>query len=200
MTVGPLGGDTLEVRRSFRLLCRLFEEVRADRQSRGVRHPLDGHVGRFRGRGRGRRHAGPAGDRAVRSPVHEGRSCAAAVALLCCCLRRRSALWPRRSTSRCPTRRRSSPPGSTTFAGPRSFSSARCRSPSSSPSRPTTSGGIVARERLRHAGTHPGRSGPARDLGRVQPGGERMADRVGRHRVPGVAVADFLIVHRPCEA
>jgi len=29
MTVGPVGGDTLEVRRSFRLLRRLFEEVRA---------------------------------------------------------------------------------------------------------------------------------------------------------------------------
>ncbi len=32
MTVGPIGGDTLEVRRSFRLLRRLFEEVRADRK------------------------------------------------------------------------------------------------------------------------------------------------------------------------
>ena len=32
MTVGPLGGDTLEVRRSFRMLRRLFEEVRADRK------------------------------------------------------------------------------------------------------------------------------------------------------------------------
>jgi pyridoxal phosphate enzyme (YggS family) len=31
MTVGPLGGDTPEVRRSFRLLARLFEEVRSDR-------------------------------------------------------------------------------------------------------------------------------------------------------------------------
>jgi PLP dependent protein len=33
MTVGPVGGDTLEVRRAFRLLCRLFEEVRAERAS-----------------------------------------------------------------------------------------------------------------------------------------------------------------------
>jgi pyridoxal phosphate enzyme (YggS family) len=33
MTVGPIGGDTLEVRRAFRLLRRLFEEVRADRKS-----------------------------------------------------------------------------------------------------------------------------------------------------------------------
>jgi pyridoxal phosphate enzyme (YggS family) len=32
MTVGPVGGDTIEVRRSFRLLRRLFEEVRADRK------------------------------------------------------------------------------------------------------------------------------------------------------------------------
>jgi pyridoxal phosphate enzyme (YggS family) len=32
MTVGPVGGDTLEVRRSFRLLRRLFDEVRADRK------------------------------------------------------------------------------------------------------------------------------------------------------------------------
>jgi hypothetical protein len=32
MTVGPLGGDTLEVRRSFRGLNRLFEGVRADRR------------------------------------------------------------------------------------------------------------------------------------------------------------------------
>lgn len=31
MTVGPLGGDTLEVRRSFRLLARLFAEIRSDR-------------------------------------------------------------------------------------------------------------------------------------------------------------------------
>jgi pyridoxal phosphate enzyme (YggS family) len=32
MTVGPFGGDTLAVRRSFSLLHRLFEEVRADRK------------------------------------------------------------------------------------------------------------------------------------------------------------------------
>jgi pyridoxal phosphate enzyme (YggS family) len=32
MTVGPIGGDTLEVRRSFRLLRGLFEEVLADRK------------------------------------------------------------------------------------------------------------------------------------------------------------------------
>ncbi len=32
MTVGPIGGDSLEVRRSFRLLRRLFDEVRADRK------------------------------------------------------------------------------------------------------------------------------------------------------------------------
>jgi pyridoxal phosphate enzyme (YggS family) len=32
MTVGPVGGDTLEVRSAFRLLRRLFEEVRADRK------------------------------------------------------------------------------------------------------------------------------------------------------------------------
>jgi pyridoxal phosphate enzyme (YggS family) len=32
MTVGPIGGDTLEVRRSFRMLRRLFEEVGADRK------------------------------------------------------------------------------------------------------------------------------------------------------------------------
>ncbi len=33
MTVGPVGGDTIEVRRSFRLLCRLFEELRAGREA-----------------------------------------------------------------------------------------------------------------------------------------------------------------------
>jgi PLP dependent protein len=32
MTVGPIGGDTVEVRRSFRLLRGLFEEVLADRK------------------------------------------------------------------------------------------------------------------------------------------------------------------------
>jgi pyridoxal phosphate enzyme (YggS family) len=32
MTVGPIGGDTLEVRRAFRLLARLFEEIRAERK------------------------------------------------------------------------------------------------------------------------------------------------------------------------
>ena len=35
MTVGPIGADTLEVHRSFRLLRRLFEEVRADRHLEG---------------------------------------------------------------------------------------------------------------------------------------------------------------------
>jgi len=35
MTVGPLGGDTLEVRRSFRLLARLFVEIRSDRKPPG---------------------------------------------------------------------------------------------------------------------------------------------------------------------
>lgn len=35
MTVGPLGGDALEVRRAFRLLARLFAEVRADRRPEG---------------------------------------------------------------------------------------------------------------------------------------------------------------------
>jgi pyridoxal phosphate enzyme (YggS family) len=32
MTVGPAGGDTPEVRRAFRLLAQLFEEVRTDRR------------------------------------------------------------------------------------------------------------------------------------------------------------------------
>lgn len=35
MTVGPLGADAPEVRRAFRLLARLFAEVRADRRPEG---------------------------------------------------------------------------------------------------------------------------------------------------------------------
>ena len=35
MTVGPIGGDTLEVRRSFRMLARLFAEIRSDRRPAG---------------------------------------------------------------------------------------------------------------------------------------------------------------------